>query len=152
MLVDDESRIVSALEGRRGERARVEQLGLAWSDLTQAFTALTAAVADADNVARELPRSSDAMGDIHHAVADLRRDISDRRGIAERILGVGGRIESLRHRVGRDTVNIGVVGKTRSGKSTLLRSITALPDTVIPSSMYDSTTAAPSRIYHDLSE
>lgn len=152
MLVDDESRIISALEGRRNERARVEQLGIAWSDLTQAYGALSAAVADADHVARELPRSSDSMGDIHQAVADLHRDLSDRRGIVDRISEVGSRIESLRHRVGRETVNIGVVGKTRSGKSTLLRSITALPDTVVPSSMYDSTTAAPSRIYHDLSE
>jgi len=150
--MDDESRIIAALEGRRSERVRVEQLGIAWSDLTQAFDALTAAVADANHVAVGLSRSSDAIGDIHDAVADLHRDLSDRRGIVERISEVGSRIQSLRHRVGRDTVNIGVVGKTRSGKSTLLRSITDLPDTVIPSSMYDSTTAAPSRIYHDLSQ
>jgi hypothetical protein len=152
MLVDDESRIISALEGRRGERARVAQLGIAWSDLTQAFSALTAAVADADQVAKDLPKPSDAMSDIHDAVADLHRALSDRRGIVGRLADVSSRIESLRHRVGRDTVNIGVVGKTRSGKSTLLRTITDLPETVIPSSRYDSTTAAPSRIYHDLSE
>ena len=48
----------------------------------------------------------------------------------------------------RETVNIGVVGSTKVGKSTLLRTITGLPDTVIPTTRFNPTTASASRIYH----
>jgi hypothetical protein len=48
--------------------------------------------------------------------------------------------------VQRETINLGVIGMMRAGKSTLLRSITGLGRDVIPSAELDATTAALSRI------
>jgi hypothetical protein len=59
------------------------------------------------------------------------------------------RVDTLNRRVHRDTVNIGVIGMTRAGKSTLLRRLSGLSEEHIPSNEYDSTTAAPSRIFHE---
>jgi hypothetical protein len=149
---DDEARIGRALAGRRQEQARVERLVTAWSELSRAFAALGAAGDDADRVAGSLPRADDALTRVQNTVSDLQRQIRGRRDLEREILEVGERIASLQHRVGRQTVNVGVIGKTKAGKSTLLRAITGLPPGVIPSSTYSSTTAAPSRIYHDPTE
>jgi hypothetical protein len=48
----------------------------------------------------------------------------------------------------RETVNIGVIGRTKAGKSTLLRTITGLGMDVLPSRRDNPTTAARSRIQH----
>ena len=55
---------------------------------------------------------------------------------------------AIRNRVGRDTVNIGVIGRAKAGKSTLLRTITNLGTEAIPSTELNPTTAARSRILH----
>nr|WP_225954945.1 GTPase [Kibdelosporangium phytohabitans] len=58
------------------------------------------------------------------------------------------RVAVIDRRVHRDSLNLGVVGLTKAGKSTLLRAITGLREDVIPSSDYSSTTAAVSRIFN----
>jgi hypothetical protein len=56
--------------------------------------------------------------------------------------------ERVRNRFGRKTVNIGVSGQMKTGKSTLLKTISGLSDQQIPTGDYE-TTAVRSRIYHD---
>jgi hypothetical protein len=56
--------------------------------------------------------------------------------------------ELLLQRLNRDTINIGVIGLARQGKSTLLQKITGLTDDEIPSSDRMPCTSVQSNIYH----
>lgn len=55
-------------------------------------------------------------------------------------------LERAVHRLSRETVNIGVAGLARQGKSTLLKSLTGLDDNAIPTGGTDFCTAARSLI------
>ena len=88
--------------------------------------------------------------------SDLARYLAAGAGWYERAAAVSSRISdstdlvrALHRRVHRDTVNIGVIGQTHAGKSTLLRRLTGLTAEHIPSNRFDSTTATPSRIFHE---
>jgi GTPase Era involved in 16S rRNA processing/NTP pyrophosphatase (non-canonical NTP hydrolase) len=61
-------------------------------------------------------------------------------------------LEKLRHRLDRSTLNIGVVGRMRQGKSTLLQKLSGLTDVEIPTQKGGACTAARSIIYHHESE
>ena len=54
----------------------------------------------------------------------------------------------LEARLARDTVNIGVSGQARVGKSTLLQSVSGLGDDQIPTGQALPVTAVRSRIFH----
>lgn len=54
----------------------------------------------------------------------------------------------LRNRFDRDTLNIGIIGRARQGKSRLLRSLTGLPQSVIPDGSGSHCTGVRSTIYH----
>jgi hypothetical protein len=56
--------------------------------------------------------------------------------------------EKLYRRFNRETINIGVIGQARQGKSTLLRRLSGLPEKVIPSRRGGFCTSAQSIIYH----
>ena len=56
--------------------------------------------------------------------------------------------ELLLQRLNRDTINIGVIGLARQGKSTLLQKVTGLTDDEIPSSDRMPCTSVQSNIYH----
>ena len=58
-------------------------------------------------------------------------------------------ISSLRHRFSRKTLNIGVVGRARQGKSKLLQSLTGLSGNVIPDGDLGDCTGVSSTIFHD---
>ena len=58
------------------------------------------------------------------------------------------RIEQLQYRLSRPTLNIGVAGTARQGKSTLLQNLTRLSPLEIPSSSGLACTAVRSTIYH----
>ena len=55
----------------------------------------------------------------------------------------------LSKRLGRDRLNIGVLGEMGQGKSQLLRGITSAAEAVIPTSDDDVCTSAISKIYHE---
>jgi len=59
-----------------------------------------------------------------------------------------GKISRLAQRFSRSTLNIGVVGPARNGKSTLLQQITGLTSEEIPSGNKGHLTGAPSFVYH----
>ncbi|QHG21165.1 dynamin family protein [Nostoc sp. ATCC 53789] len=58
------------------------------------------------------------------------------------------KLENLKKRLSRPTLNIGVVGRMRQGKSTLLKSITGLSDGEIPTSSGGVCTKVLSKIFH----
>jgi hypothetical protein len=144
-----EEKIDLALKGRLGQRPLVDRLGEAWTELTRGFTELVSA---AEDVGRPVGGAPSADTEARAAIAAVLAGLGDgpapTRRLTDRIRNVEQLIEAVRARIGRDTVNIGVVGSTKAGKSTLLRTITGLPDTVIPTTQFNPTTAAASRIYH----
>lgn len=60
--------------------------------------------------------------------------------------------EIIKNRMKRETINIGVSGHTKVGKSTLLQSISGLSDDQIPTSEGNPVTAVRSQIFHSLDD
>ena len=58
-------------------------------------------------------------------------------------------LENLKKRLSRSTLNIGVVGRMRQGKSRLLQSLTGLSDDEIPTSSGGVCTRSLSKIFHE---
>lgn len=56
--------------------------------------------------------------------------------------------QNLEKRFSRDKINIGVIGRMRQGKSTLLQTLTGLDNTIIPTMNRTAHTSAQSIIYH----
>ncbi|MFD4669972.1 hypothetical protein ACFWNN_09570 [Lentzea sp. NPDC058450] len=75
----------------------------------------------------------------------LDADLADLAGLAAESIVLLGRVRS---RVSRRTVNIGVSGQARNGKSTLLRSLSGLGDDQVPTGKGRPVTAVRSRIFH----
>ncbi|MFM9700220.1 hypothetical protein [Streptomyces europaeiscabiei] len=61
-------------------------------------------------------------------------------------------LSTVRGRVNRETVNLGVSGRARNGKSTLLQSLSGLDERQIPSGRGQPVTAVRSKIYHSLTD
>lgn len=57
-------------------------------------------------------------------------------------------IDTLKRRFNRDTLNIGIIGYKRNGKSRFLQTLTGLDDNVIPTGDHGACTGAPSEIYN----
>ena len=144
---DIRASIAAALERRRAQREPVGRLHDAWTALTDSVQTLTGTLGQAGQqfaalrqpapeqalAAREIQAAPGAAGidGLRQAIADLTPDI-----------------DAIRSRIERDTVNIGVIGRAKAGKSTLLRTITSLGEEAIPSTELNPTTAARSRILH----
>jgi hypothetical protein len=147
-----ESRIAEALARRHSQREFVQRLGEVWRALVDDLEEIADALAVTDDELRNISPSADVRRRIGNSLELILRSSADdgsslgelRRRAAETDRAV----RAVHARVHRDSVNLGVVGVTRSGKSTLLRSITGLGTREVPSSQYNPTTAAPSRIYH----
>jgi len=69
-------------------------------------------------------------------------------GLQEEISDIQSSVSNLIKRFKRETVNVGVAGKARQGKSTLLQSISGLTKTEIPTSDELPCTGAKSKIFH----
>jgi hypothetical protein len=150
---DVQTRIAEALKGRRSQRGFVDELASRWTALVAGFEVLVTSMEAADRSSRDAVQTAESNTRLREAVMGFLRHRQDGAGSAveplrARLEKARQQVDAVCARVRRDTVNMGVIGSTRAGKSTLLRTITGLPDTVIPSSQYDPTTAAPSRIYH----
>ena len=104
-----------------------------------------------------LENLNDKLGDLEKKCQDLLSDTSDVGAIR-----VQGRLSHLRDEVdkslqtlskletrfNRETINIGVIGRARQGKSRLLRSLTGLTEKVIPDGRAGFCTGVRSKIYH----
>lgn len=58
-------------------------------------------------------------------------------------------LDKLKHRFSRETLNIGVVGRARQGKSRLLQSLSGLTSAEIPDGRFQHCTGVRSTIYHN---
>jgi hypothetical protein len=144
---DIRASIAAALDSRRAQREPIGRLHAAWRALMESvemlvstlgetsmrFAALRQQNAEQAMVAREIEAEPSAaeIGDLQRTMAALTPDLV-----------------AIRNRIDRDTVNIGVIGRAKAGKSTLLRTITDLGEEAIPSTELNPTTAARSRILH----
>lgn len=149
MASEIEARIGKALDNRRTQSAFVDQLRSTWQDLIGELDSLTGVMEALhranEQAARPVPGLASLLGEWLEPAPDGPPRLAELRRRAQE---VSGQIDAVAARMGRATVNLGVVGVTRSGKSTMLRAICGLDDRVVPSSKYNPTTAAPSRIYH----
>jgi len=68
--------------------------------------------------------------------------------LQEEVVQLNASIVSLTKRFSKETINIGVAGKARQGKSTLLQKISGLSNREIPTSDELPCTGAKSKIYH----
>ncbi len=133
---DVSARIRSILDDRRRRvppvRAEIEW----WQRVDDQLAALAAAV-------RELSGNPSTPAELRDGLAGFRVEEA-REGVADaiRLLRV------LESRFSRTTINIGVSGQARVGKSTLLQSISGLDDGQIPTGKGLPVTAVRSRIFH----
>jgi hypothetical protein len=145
--------IARALDGRRSQREPATQLLAAWQDLNRNFEGLVSAL---EETRRRLSRGHQIQGALG-ITEELDRWRGDEEFVKLRddVAREQDSVKAILDRAERETVNVGVVGQTGSGKSTFLQRITNLPEDVIPPANGPKpTTAARSRFLHsrDLAE
>jgi hypothetical protein len=97
----------------------------------------------------ELAQEAAAPAAAPRELQDLASTLSASLGnLKSRVTDQQAKIANLLVRFGKNTINIGVAGKARQGKSTLLQQISGLDDVVIPSSSGLPCTGAKSKILH----
>ncbi|MCK5718590.1 MAG: dynamin family protein [Thiomargarita sp.] len=89
--------------------------------------------------------SNDIPAEIVQLTTKIARQIS---GLEEEIIILNESITSLTKRFSKETINIGVAGKARQGKSTLLQKISGLSNKEIPTSDELPCTGTKSKIHH----
>lgn len=146
-MTDVHASIAAALESRRAYQESIDRLYRTWCAMAENIGALTRTIGATSRKFAELrqqaPDSVSAAG-----VADGSWNTNDLEELGRIITELTPDIEAIWKRFRRPTVNIGVVGRPKAGKSTLLRTITGLGEEAIPVSEHNPTTAARSRIQH----
>jgi hypothetical protein len=136
MPADLSERIARLLALRRDRLPRVEAEIARWRRIDADLTALSGALADLARHPSVGP--DDAFELVVPRLPELRSGIADLIDLYSTVAA----------RFARDTVNVGVSGSARVGKSTLLQSISGLGDQQIPTGRDIPVTAVRSRIYH----
>lgn len=148
-----EQQIKAALAGRAAQREFVDDLHRSWEHLTGTWTSLVTSAGDLAVAAAGAPSKDRSEAGVFTDLAKyLDRDADWRKrgsSVSDQIRESTGLVRTLQQRVHRETVNVGVIGQTGAGKSTLLRKLSGLGQEHIPSNRYSSTTATPSRIFHE---
>ncbi|MEV4626784.1 hypothetical protein AB0J90_10915 [Micromonospora sp. NPDC049523] len=147
MASNVEAKIIATIESRARHRPGIERIRTAYEVMVGRLTELQLL---ADEVLREVhrhpgrPEYAGLAGDL----SALLFGPGSLETLVPSAVEFGGQLGVVHARVHRETVNIGVLGRTRAGKSTILRGITGQGRNVIPSSTDFPTTAARTRIYH----
>lgn len=125
--------LIEEIVGKRQERAEeLRQLKPKWEELC-------AALESVENYRKVLNQQPELS--VYLMNVDFSLEIQQ---IQDELV----KIESLAKRLGRNTLNIGVLGRMGQGKSCLLQSITGLGKTIIPTSDQGICTSVLSKIYH----
>lgn len=125
-IVDDRAKRLPRVTGRLD---RLDDLDEALESLRQS--------------ARNLPPDWAEQPEVRDALARIDdSEIGKNLGEARVLLG------SVKARLSRNTVNVGVSGRARVGKSTLLQSVSGLTDNQVPTGDDINVTAVRSRIFH----
>jgi hypothetical protein len=130
-------RIAEVIETRKSALPTIEQQIAHWGTVQRLLT-------DLDHAVGEL-RTADGRNEAITTVADL-----DVPGLSKMVTETLALLATVRARVSRRTINIGVGGRARNGKSTLLQSLSGLDDRQIPAGRGQAVTAVRSTIYHSL--
>ena len=148
-----EHQIQAALAARVAQRDLIDSLARSWEQLIASWDRITTsveglAVAAAGSTALESTKAGVFM--------DIAAYLTAGAGWRERAAWVLGSLDeatnlvrALHRRVYRETVNIGMIGQTHAGKSTLVRKLTGLDERQIPSNRLSPATASPFRIFHE---
>jgi hypothetical protein len=129
-------RITQLLRNRHAQVLPVQAEISRWRDIDGNLTDLATAL---DELGRHPSVSSEDASSLSIPYLD---------GIRADIVEIIDAYVAVEARFSRDTVNIGVSGSARVGKSTLLQSISGLTDEQIPTGRDIPVTAVRSRIYH----
>jgi hypothetical protein len=144
---DIRASIAAALDSRRAQREPIGKLQTAWLALMESVETLVSTVGETGMrfAALRQPTAEQAM-----AAREIEAEpgAAEIRDLRQAIAALTPDLVAIRNRIDRDTVNIGVIGRAKAGKSTLLRTITDLGEEAIPSTELNPTTAARSRILH----
>jgi len=135
-MTDVQTRIAALLERRRAHLPLVQSEVERWKRIDQEISVLDALVDEL----RAHPRTP---AEVKHGLAGFQTE-EVRKGIASAIE----LLRALEARYARGTINIGVSGRARVGKSTLLQSMSGLADEQIPTGSGLPVTAVRSRIFH----
>src|SRR5215469_13828985 len=144
---DIRASIAAALDSRRAQREPIGRLQAAWLTLMDGVETLVSTLGETGMrfVALRQPTAEQALVAREIEAEPSAEEI---RGLRQAIAVLTPDLVAIKNRIDRDTVNIGVIGRAKAGKSTLLRTITDLGEEAIPSTELNPTTAARSRILH----
>jgi len=134
--------IQGVLQKRQSQKPRLDSAQRGLSELVNQLSQLAELASEATGV-------SQAKSELQQMVAVLTGNLGN---LKTRITDLQARIANLLVRFGKDTINIGVAGKARQGKSTLLQKISGHDNTVIPTSDGLPCTGAKSKILHQEQE
>jgi thermostable 8-oxoguanine DNA glycosylase len=134
-----QKKIATILEQRRIRLPQVQQDIERWACLDQEIGTLKISVDELPNLV--------AWDDLKQALAEFRSE--DIRKDIAKIIEL---LRVLEARYSRKTINIGVSGRARVGKSTLLQAISGLEDEQIPTGSGIPVTAVRSRIFHSTTQ
>src|SRR5258708_6411453 len=124
--------IAAALLSRRAQREPIGRLQDAWLELTESVETLVATLEQASTRLTTLREPTAEQATLAREI-EAQPGADDIRELRQSIAGLTSDLVAIRNRIGRDTVNIGVIGRAKAGKSTLLRTITNLGTEAIPS-------------------
>lgn len=130
--------ISEVLKKRHQNVPMLEQTERELLELSRQLDALRSMASDTADGANVPPDFRDATANIANQVGHLKNDITE----------LLPKLANLTERFRKPTINIGVAGNARQGKSTVLQHISGLTDQEIPTSNELPCTGAKSKIYH----
>lgn len=131
--------IADVLEKRHKKVLMLEKVHNGLAELEMQMDSLQQMAADAEMEGDEMPQ------DIVRLTAKINKHIG---GLQEEVAHLNTSITSLTKRFSKETINVGVAGKARQGKSTLLQKISGLSNKEIPTSDELPCTGTKSKIFH----
>ena len=136
--------IADVLEQRHKKMLMLEQVQSGLAELEMQLDSL-------QEMAAEIEAEPDNVPD---EIIKLASKISTHfnNGFPDEVAGLNVSISNLTKRFSKETINIGVAGKARQGKSTLLQQISGLTNQEIPTSDELPCTGAKSKIFHSENE